>query len=163
MKATTWQTLAWREETLLHHRLEWLVLRCRNQGKIQLIASLSSLNPPDKSGSNSGKDYAQQASGGQGSYFSPQGVQEKLSCQVETRRALGDTLSRHLWSRNFISLHALLQNNVYWFLQETPCRRLRQWIFLYLYGISPELFCRFPRISCLSYTEHRMDRRGILS
>lgn len=58
----------------------------------------------------------------------------------QEERALGNTLSRHLWNRNLISFPALPQNDVYWFLQETPCRRPIQWIFL-LYGIS-EPFAR---------------------
>lgn len=164
MKATTWQTLTWRDETLLHHKLEWLVPRCRNQGTIQLIAPLSSLNPPltNQGVIQAGKHHVQEASGGQGNYFHLKASQRSWVVRWrQEERALGYSLSRHHWNRNFTSFHALPQNDVYLLLQETPCRRLSQWIFLFIDGISPELFVGFPRISCVSYTEHKMDRRGV--
>lgn len=75
-------------------------------------------------------------------------------------RAVGDTLSRHLWIRNFISFHALPQNDVYWFLQETPYRRLSHWIFLFLYGISFERFARSQEYLVCPTPSTRWTREG---
>lgn len=133
-------------------------------GQVQLIAPLSSLNPPlTKQGAvQAGKDQVQEASGGQGSYFHLKASQRSwvVRCRQE-ERALGDTLSRHLWNRNFISFHAFPQNDV--IPSGNTMQRTEPVNFsLFIWNFS-WTFCKVPRISCLSYTEHKVDRRGMLS
>lgn len=154
MKATTWQTLAWRDD---NHKLEWLVLRCRNHGKIQLIAPLSWLNPPLTNQSSLGwKGLCSGSFRRTRKLFSSQ---ESWVVRWRQERALGDTFSRHLWNRNFPSMPCPKMTCIDSFRKH----HVEDWDSEFFSSYMEFLSCKVPRISCLSYTEHKMDRREMLS